>query len=191
MGTFLTDNVDVDAKSNRLEAMKNAVDPEEAMKTPAQLSAERADLSMIIDQPQPTKKHTSADDAEDHWSAVLKKLAPAGYSKSPVWQQRIIEKVFKTMTKRQKEQAGSSGSRGDLSHTVDLAAIGLSAEMAAAISAEDQRVAATMRELPKFDPNASHKSTDLGANHEPTSMEKMLSDRQNQVIKDSRDVLGS
>ncbi|KAL1524719.1 hypothetical protein AB1Y20_019603 [Prymnesium parvum] len=173
MGTFLTDNVDVADKSSRLAAM-NQTDPEDALKTPAQLQAERADLSFMENVP--TKKHAANDDTEDHWSAVLKRLAPAGYSKSPVWQQRIIEKVFKTMTKRQKEAGGSHLSKEQMAHTIDLAAIGLSAEMAAAIRAEDQRVAATMRELPKFD--AGNKSDEAA---EPSNLAKAMAERQNKV----------
>ena len=45
-----------------------------------------------------------ASSSEDHWSVVLKKLAPQGYQKSPPWQQEIIERVVKQMTKRHKDK---------------------------------------------------------------------------------------
>jgi hypothetical protein len=87
MGTFLTDAVDVESKSKRLELLKSAADPED-QKSPAEMEAERANLS-FIDAAAPQRKHTSDNThaEEDHWSAVLKKLAPQGYSKSPIWQQ--------------------------------------------------------------------------------------------------------
>lgn len=176
--SFLTDNIDGADKSARLAAISQAPDPED-LKTPAQLQAERADLS-FIENVQP-KKHTSSDETEDHWSAVLKRLAPAGYSKSPAWQQRIIEKVFKKMTKRQKEAGSSSLSKEQMAHTIDLAAIGLSAEMAAAIRAEDQRMAASLRDLPKMDPG--HKTSVEGAS-ERSNAAKSLAERQNKVWRE-------
>ncbi|KAJ1622812.1 hypothetical protein T492DRAFT_884654, partial [Pavlovales sp. CCMP2436] len=37
---------------------------------------------------------------EEHWNLVIKKLAPQGYNKTPVWQKRILERVIKRMTTR-------------------------------------------------------------------------------------------
>lgn len=32
---------------------------------------------------------------EEHWNHVMKKLAPQGYQKTPIWQKRILERVLK------------------------------------------------------------------------------------------------
>ena len=89
------------------------------------------------------KRHASGGggSSEDHWSVVLKKLAPQGYQKSPPWQQEIIERVVKQMTKRQKEKRGAGLSKEALARTIDLQALGVSPEAAEAFKAEEQRVA--------------------------------------------------
>lgn len=161
------------AMASSAEAEKRAEFDE--MRGASGLQTDRADMA-FIDSAVPAKKHATYEEPEDHWSVVLKRLAPAGYSKSPVWQQRIIEKVFRNMTKRQKEAGGSRLSKEQMAHTVDLAAIGLSAEMAAAIRAEDQRVAATMRELPRLD-RGGKSSNDA----ELSNAAKTLAERQNKV----------
>ena len=96
--------------------------------------------------------------SEDHWSVVLKKLAPQGYQKSPAWQQEIIERVVKQMTARQKESRAKAGvSKETLARTIDLTALGVSAEAAETFRAEEQRVAKSMRSLPV------HSSANLAA----------------------------
>ena len=86
--------------------------------------------------------------SEDHWSVVLKKLAPQGYQKSPQWQQEIIERVVKQMTKRSKDKRGQGLSKEALARTIDLKALGVGPEAAEAFKAEEQRVAKAMRDLP-------------------------------------------
>lgn len=64
--------------------------------------------------------------SEDHWSVVLKKLAPQGYQKAPQWQQEIIEKVVKGMASRQKDTRGvkqSGLSKEQMARTIDLSAL--------------------------------------------------------------------
>ena len=79
---------------------------------------------------------------------MLKKLAPQGYQKSPAWQQEIIERVVKQMTKRNKDKRGAGMSKEALARTIDLQALGVSPEAAEAFKAEEQRVAKAMRDLP-------------------------------------------
>ena len=80
---------------------------------------------------------------------VLKKLAPQGYQKSPAWQQEIIERVVKQMTRRQKENKSAAGlSKEALARTIDLQALGISPEAAETFRAEEMRVAKSMRQLP-------------------------------------------
>jgi hypothetical protein len=86
--------------------------------------------------------------SEDHWSVVLKKLAPQGYQKSPQWQQEIIERVVKQMTKRSKDKRMPGLSKEALARTIDLKALGVGPEAAEAFKAEEQRVAKAMRDLP-------------------------------------------
>ena len=55
------------------------------------------------------RRRDGGSSSEDHWSVVLKKLAPQGYQKSPPWQQEIIERVVKQMTARQKSARSTEG----------------------------------------------------------------------------------
>ena len=83
----------------------------------AEAAGETADVATSTDAPRTRRNDGSS---EDHWSVVLKKLAPQGYQKSPAWQQEIIERVVKQMTRRQKESRASSMSKAELARTIDL-----------------------------------------------------------------------
>jgi hypothetical protein len=54
-------------------------------------------------QPQAAASRRSApsvrDGFEEHWNFVMKKLAPAGYGRSPAWQRDIIERVIIKLTR--------------------------------------------------------------------------------------------
>jgi len=119
--------------------------------------------------------------SEDHWSVVLKKLAPQGYQKSPPWQQEIIERVVKQMTRRQKESKITSGlSKEALARTIDLQVLGISPEAAETFRAEEKRVASSMKQLPGLQP-ANAAAVDTDAKPEMTALEKLIADRSNQV----------
>ena len=125
-------------KNDRLEMIRNAADPEDKYRMADTLLTESNAIDTQQQQQQQSRRsHGGVDEgSEEHWNLVMKKLAPAGYKKSPLWQKRIIERVIKTMTKRQKDEH-PLGSKEK--HTVDLAAIGLAPDTVAALQAEEVR----------------------------------------------------
>ena len=140
----------------------------------------------LTDQHEGQRAQRRGEASEDHWSVVLKKLAPQGYNKSPQWQQEIIERVVKQMTRRQKEARSSTLSKEALARTIDLQALGVSPEAAEAFRAEESRVARSMRQLPVVATDAmAGGGTDAGGDidfeKEPTALEKLITDRSNQV----------
>lgn len=53
-----------------------------------------------------SKARVAVDEGtEEHWNHVMKKLAPQGYQKTPVWQRRILERVLKRMSTREQDRA--------------------------------------------------------------------------------------
>lgn len=44
---------------------------------------------------------------EEHWNHVMKKLAPQGYQRTPVWQKRILERVLKRARRRARRANGA------------------------------------------------------------------------------------
>jgi len=123
---------------------------------------------------------------EDHWSIVLKKLAPAGYHKAPQWQQELISKVVKQMNRRQKGglQPDAGVSKEQLQRTIDLSALGVSPEVAETFRLEEQRVSKAMRELPGPGSGVGAGGKDGAATaiaDALTAVEKQLADRSNQV----------
>lgn len=113
--------------------------------------------------------------AEEHWNAVMKKLSPAGYSHSPAWQRSIIERVVQKMTTRPANTSRVAAStRSSLTRTVDLGAIGIAPETAAALQAEEERVAQTMLET-------SVGSLRRGSTAGQLPAQRDLAERQNQV----------
>jgi len=118
--------------------------------------------------------------SEDHWSIILKKLAPQGYQKAPVWQQEIIEKVVKGMAARQKDTRGKMNgmTKEQMARTIDLSALGVSPEVAELFRQEETRVGKTMRELPH---PGSQGTRDASRTSELTLAEKMTVERSNKV----------
>ena len=126
-------------------------------------------------------------ETEDHWSVVLKKLAPQGYQKSPQWQQEIIGRVVKQMAARQKDGAKRSASQ----NSIDLTALGVSQEAAEVFQQEERRVAKTMRNLPGIGISlnsggmaSTHTFPDAaglegGVKPELSVLDKMLAERSN------------
>jgi len=132
------------------------------------------------DEPSGARRERREPSSEDHWSVVLKKLAPQGYQKAPQWQQEIIEKVVKGMASRQKDTRGgklSGLSREQMARTIDLSALGVSPEAAEAFRQAEADVSKTMRELPHPSGSAPMSSTAT----ELTLEEKRTIERQNKV----------
>jgi|TARA_B100000519_G_scaffold189566_1_gene188181 hypothetical protein len=145
----------------------------------AEAAGETADVATSTDAPRTRRNDGSS---EDHWSVVLKKLAPQGYQKSPAWQQEIIERVVKQMTRRQKENKSAAGlSKEALARTIDLQALGISPEAAETFRAEEMRVAKSMRQLPGLQSLSSGSDGDGESKQELSSLEKLLADRSNQA----------
>jgi hypothetical protein len=133
--------------------------------------------------------------AEDHWSVVLKSLAPHGYHKSPPWQQELIGRVVKQMAARQKPTRGDgSQSKEAMARTIDLSALGVSADAAETFRAEEQRVARTMSELPALRARGARRAASAGAAEGaaegaasqareagPDLLTQLVADRTNQV----------
>merc|ERR1740130_2162975 len=74
--------------------------------------------------------------SEEHWNVVMKKLAPTGYKKSPQCQKSIIDRVVRKMAGREKMGGGNPLTQGPSSDrsTVDLAAMGINADMASTVA---------------------------------------------------------
>jgi len=133
-----------------------------------------------------SQRHAKSSATEDHWSTVLKKLAPAGYHKAPQWQQELISKVVKQMNRRQKGglPPDSGVPKEQLQRTIDLTALGVSPEVAETFRLEEQRVSKAMRELPGPGNSVSPGTKDGGAmsvTEGLSALEKLIADRSNQV----------
>jgi len=140
-----------DEKAQRLRAQLSAIDPEDALSRPADalLGSMMGDaLANVVQeaaqqQEAAAKKKTQGieEGSEEHWNLVMKKLAPTGYKKSPQWQKTIIDRVIKKMAGRAKEGTGNPLTQGPSTDrsAVDLAAIGLNADMASTVTADEKR----------------------------------------------------
>lgn len=122
-----------------------------------------------------------ASSSEDHWAAVLKRLAPQGYQKSPAWQQEIIERVVKQMSRRQKSALAAGKSKEELARTIDLQALGVSSDAADAFRHEEERVVKVMRELVESATQGEGGEGGGAGEKELSVSQQHLLDRQNQV----------
>ena len=179
--TFLT-NPDDDLKARRLEALRAPEDPQRAKDAElAEMLGQPAGVSTApaASAPRAHAAASASDGAEEHWNLVMKKLAPAGYKQSPDWQKQIIDRVVKKLAKKEKEGVKKSKS----SYTVDLAAIGLSAEAAAALAQDEARVTATVRSLPAPD-RMGRSAPDLAsvAKKTKSAAEELVAEQNNKVF---------
>ena len=111
-----------DEKAQRLRANLNAADPEHALLRPADalLGSSMGDALANVVQEAAQQQEAAArkktqgieEGAEEHWNLVMKKLAPAGYKKSPQWQKGIIDRVIKKMAGRQTKGEGNPLTQG-------------------------------------------------------------------------------
>ena len=158
--TFMTTTGSAeDEKVRRLASLKSMQDPEEAAKSGAEvlLGSMMGDALANVVQEAAAQQEAAAkkksggieEGSEEHWNLVMKKLAPAGYKKSPQWQKGIIDRVIKKMAGRQTKGEGNPLTQGPSSEraTVDLAAIGLPADMAQSLAADEKRMHASLRSM--------------------------------------------
>lgn len=136
-------------------------------------------------QQQKRRTHTIDEGTEEHWNLVMKKLAPSGYKKCPAWQKRIVERVIKTMSKREAEESGHDKNP---KYHVDLGAIGLSPEIVAALQADEARVQNTMARIGAANASTTRlgfqveDESQVGKERAPaTSLHKSMTERNNQV----------
>ena len=152
--TFMTGTGGEDEKSaQRLAALQSAFDPEEVLRKPADPASLIGDaLANVVQeaaqqQEAAVKKKAMGieEGAEEHWNVVMKKLAPTGYKKSPQWQKSIIDRVVRKMAGREKTGGGNPLTQGPSSDrsTVDLAAMGINADMASTVAADEKRFEAS------------------------------------------------
>eukprot|EP00306_Pavlova_sp_CCMP459_P000928 CAMPEP_0185177222 /NCGR_PEP_ID=MMETSP1139-20130426/29431_1 /TAXON_ID=298111 /ORGANISM="Pavlova sp., Strain CCMP459" /LENGTH=743 /DNA_ID=CAMNT_0027743013 /DNA_START=46 /DNA_END=2277 /DNA_ORIENTATION=- len=81
-------------------------------------------------QEQLSKARVSVEEGkEEHWNHVMKKLAPQGYGRGPVWQKHIIERVLKRMTTRTAETVTKPLTEKQSMSPTDLALTALSPDI--------------------------------------------------------------
>merc|ERR1740133_899523 len=130
------------------------------------------------------KKKTQGieEGSEEHWNLVMKKLAPTGYKKSPQWQKSIIDRVIKKMAGRAKEGTGNPLTQGPSKDrsAVDLAAIGLNADMASTVTADEKRFSTSMKSM---SPGRSHMASSGNVTKKPEldMSEKLVQENSNKV----------
>lgn len=181
-----------DEKAQRLRAQLSAIDPEDALSRPADalLGSMMGDaLANVVQeaaqqQEAAAKKKTQGieEGSEEHWNLVMKKLAPTGYKKSPQWQKTIIDRVIKKMAGRAKEGTGNPLTQGPSKDrsAVDLAAIGLNADMASTVTADEKRFSTSMKSM---SPGRSHMASSGNVTKKPEldMSEKLVQENSNKV----------
>jgi len=180
-----------DEKAQRLRASLSAADPEDALKRPADalLGSMGDALAHVVQeaaqqQEAAARKKTQGieEGSEEHWNLVMKKLAPTGYKKSPQWQKSIIDRVIKKMAGRAKEGTGNPLTQGPSKDrsAVDLAAIGLNADMASTVTADEKRFSSSMKSM---SPGRSHMASSgtVTKKPEPDMSEKLVQEQSNKV----------
>ncbi len=83
--------------------------------------------------PNANQKETGAD---EHWAVIMKRLAPAGYKRSPAWQQKLIDRVAKQLTRRDSARTAKPHT-----NAVDLSALGVPTVTMEAMQADEARLA--------------------------------------------------
>ena len=177
-----------DEKAQRLRASLSAPDPE-AGSASALLGTMGDALANVVQeaaqqQEAAAKKKTQGieEGSEEHWNLVMKKLAPTGYKKSPQWQKSIIDRVIKKMAGRAKEGTGNPLTQGPSKErsAVDLAAIGLNADMASTVTADEKRFSTSMKSM-STSPRNMASSGSVTKKPELDMSEKLVQEQSNKV----------
>ena len=73
----------------------------------------------------------------------------SGYKKSPQWQKAIIDRVIKKMAGRASEGSGNPLTRAPSKggSVVDLAAVGLTSDMATTVTVDEKRFSTSMKSM--------------------------------------------